>query len=323
MAGLRSNRTSQRARYLAQSIIEQSQSSAQCAVEFMLGNSTVALGWGLSDSLTDLIAGAFWNVQSEAPEFNVAILRRSEAHTLPSLEWARPWIDGHQILPEEISYPYRIMIDKPQGLIQVFDTVSKTGGVYIRHERELDMRSFITPFRLMWSWIANQINGEIVHAASVRLNKKGVLLSGASGTGKSTFAVHAALHGGEMIADDCTLVHEAKLYPVFRRSKALSSTLQLIDSPLLVGSLSEPINANYQSHSTKSIIDIRNSPLAFTTEATLDALLFSRVSPHGGSFRLTPRQAVQRLTSDSLREIHGGGTRNRIRLAELDLTPVF
>lgn len=317
MAGLRSNRTSQRARYLARTIIDQSHSCARNHVEFTLAGSAVALRWGISDSLTDLISGAFWSTEPESPKFSIAILRRNEVRTLPSLEWAKPWIDAHQVMPAEITYPYRIMIDQPQGLIQVFDTVHNVGGIYIRHEQELDLRSFITPFRLMWNWVAHQFNAEIVHAASVELNRKGVLLSGASGSGKSTFAIHAALHGAEIIADDCTLVHESKLYPVFKRSKTLETTLQLIDSPALAGSLSAKRITSDHMTSAKSIIDLGDSPLSVTQETAFHSLIFPRVSPQCGAYRISPRQAVDRLTSDSLREIHGGSTRNRIRLARL------
>lgn len=317
MAGLRLNRNSQRSRFLAQSIIEQSQSVANNGTKFMLGETLIALNWGVNDNLTDLISGAFWSEEDKAPECVVSILRRGEAQILPSLDWARPWIEAHQILPEELTYPYRIMIDKPQGLIQVFDTVNNIGGIYIRHERELDLRSFITPFRLMWSWIANGFNGEVIHAASVRFKDKGILLSGSSGSGKSTFAMFAALQGNAIIADDCSLVLDMKIYPVFRRSKALADTLALIDSPELSRSLRTHSNDSHHSHLAKSTIDLKDSPLVYTTEANLDAIFFPRISPVNGSFRLNPRQAVERLTSDSLREIHGGGTRNRIRLARL------
>ena len=317
MAGLRSNRSRQRAHYLAQSMLEQSHGNVESGIEFKLAGTSVALGWKLIDPLSELIAGAFWESHSDSPDFRIALLRRSDPHTLPSLEWARPWIDKHQILPEQISYPYRIMIDRPQGLIQVFDTVNNVGAIYIRHEEELDSRSFITPFRLMWSWLANQFDGEIVHAASVLIQDKGILLSGGSGSGKSTFAVHAASHGEMLIADDCTLVHNSLLYPVFRRSKVSQATLQLIGSTELIESSTAVTGLNGNGQSVKSIIDLSRSPLSVTAGVNLDAVLFPRVSPSLGSFQLTARQAYERLTSDSLREIHGGGTRNRLRLARI------
>jgi serine kinase of HPr protein (carbohydrate metabolism regulator) len=61
----------------------------------------------------------------------------------------------------------------------------------------------------------NQMAGERLHASAVKLHAGGVLLLGASGSGKSSLAVHLIDHyGGQLIADDrvCLTVKDTRLH---------------------------------------------------------------------------------------------------------------
>ena len=80
----------------------------------------------------------------------IHVLSRDELPVTPSIEWARKWIDTHSVVPEMISYPYRIFIDKNTGSIYLFDTISERGVICLRRSSEIDLRGMITPFRLMW-----------------------------------------------------------------------------------------------------------------------------------------------------------------------------
>jgi excinuclease ABC subunit A len=44
----------------------------------------------------------------------------------------------------------------------------------------------VSPFRVLFSWIANDFNAEIIHASGVEIDGVGILISGSSGSGKST-----------------------------------------------------------------------------------------------------------------------------------------
>ena len=59
------------------------------------------------------------------------------------------------------------------------------------------------------------MTGESFHASAVKLHPGGVLLLGASGSGKSSLAVHLIDHyGGQLIADDrvCLTVNDKRLH---------------------------------------------------------------------------------------------------------------
>ena len=59
------------------------------------------------------------------------------------------------------------------------------------------------------------MTGERLHASAVKLHAGGVLLLGASGSGKSSLAVHLIDHyGGQLIADDrvCLTVNDTRLH---------------------------------------------------------------------------------------------------------------
>ncbi|MCX7558667.1 serine kinase [Sulfitobacter sp. F26204] len=52
----------------------------------------------------------------------------------------------------------------------------------------------------------NSSQSEIIHASCVRVAAKAVLIRGASGTGKSSLALQLTAFGGELVADDRTIL---------------------------------------------------------------------------------------------------------------------
>lgn len=275
-----------------------------------LGGEALHLALSRLDDLGELISGAFLPAPDRVATARLAVLRPHDLPVLPPLDWARPWITTTQEIPAVLAYPYRILVDRVVGIAYVLDQQTGEGVVWVRHEAELDLRSFITPFRVMMSWLANLRGAEVVHASGAVVDGRGVAFSGASGSGKSTVAVALGRAGHGIVADDCLWVEGGLLHAVYARAKvdrAAQDLLGVSDDELL--RLPGAARA-------KGILSLHRLP-GFQPSAPLQALAFPTLGSRPAWYALQPRRAHRMLARDSLREILGGRARNRLRLARL------
>ena len=243
----------------------------------------------------------------------VHVLSRDELPVAPSIEWAREWIDAHSVIPEVISYPYKIFFDKNTGLFYLFDTRSQTGVVYIRRPSETDLRGMITPFRLMWSWIANSSNASIVHASAVSTELGTVLLAGASGSGKSTMAVNLALAGNHLISDDCTWIQDGICYPVFDRAKIKKNSelsQEIVDRGVRLKGFETEIDS-------KAFFQVSQFNRRETIPSEVAHIFFPVIWPGLSDLKLSHRSAFERLELDSGREVFQNGARSKVFIAQI------
>lgn len=318
MAGPSPARISASGKRFARALLEQAQEADKWSFDAHFGPATLRLSMDAEDDLAHLIYGAFLPVISPHAAMNFHILRRIGLDRLPSFEWARGWIDTDQTIPEEITHPYRVLFDRQVGIIYVLNKESKAGAVWIRRQSELDLRSFITPFRTMLSWFAELVGGEIVHGAGVVVNGVGMILSGPSGSGKSTTAIALAQSGHELIADDCVLVQKGHIHAVYARTK-VDRRLGLPFSSVAIKLQRLRGVAN-----AKDFFTIEDSGLRYRQVARVQALAFPSISPMSGYVRIPSERARRLLTRDSLREIRGGNQGNLLRLSHLAIRyPAF
>jgi hypothetical protein len=221
------------------------------------------------------------------------------------------WIRNHEVLPFEITKPFRIFLDIKQGLSYLFNTETGEGVIKIRRESELDPRSFVTPFRLMFSWIANGFGAEIIHGAAITRGGKSLLLSGGSGSGKSTLALLAMSAGFNLLSDDCILVHESDMFAVYSRVKVERNQGDLLGLP--------PVSFRNVPHhgDAKPYVQVQSLNSTFSPTSPLTMIGFPVIRTSPGYYRVPAIIAQRRLTTDSLREIFGGTTENAIRLEHL------
>ena len=255
--------------------------------------------------------GAIANARDSNPVIHV--LSRDELPVTPSIEWARKWIDTHSVVPEMISYPYRIFIDKNTGSIYLFDTCSQKGVIFIRRKSETDFRGLITPFRLMWSWIANSSNASVIHASAVTTKHGAVLFAGASGCGKSTTAINLAMAGNHLISDDCVWIQDGKSYPVFDRAKIKKGS----DLSRRIHERGIAVRWFETEGDSKAFFQVSELNRTGTNPTDVAHIFFPVIWPSMSDLAISSKSAFDRLETDSGREVFQNGLRSKVIIAQM------
>jgi len=273
------------------------------------------VGLRTDDDLAHLIAGAFLpacgSVAADRPRFSLAVARHGEPLRLPPAVWADEWTRSARVVPAEITHPYRVFLDRQVGVAYAVDRSTGRAAVWVRRADELDLRSFITPFRLALSWLAGTFGAEVVHASAAVVDDRAIAFSGASGSGKSTLAIGLGLAGHRFVSDDCLLLHDGVAYAVFARAKVDDH------SAAIVGTAARglPLSRLPDTPRAKRFLAVDALGDAFAPQFALHAWGFPVLGLGTGHYRLAERRAFRLLAADSLREIFGGGPVNRLRLA--------
>lgn len=311
MVGLRLDRTSRAARWFGEAMIETAHAGATSWRTVPFGSRSFRLGSGGSDELSALIDGAFLHHDRHEGDLTLAIMQQLNSPPLPPTLWARPWIESRTEVPARVSYPYRILFDQVVGVVYVFDQSSGRSTVWVRQRSEVDLRSFITPFRVLLSWLGNPLGIEVIHASAVVVDGHGVAFSGPSGSGKSTLALAVGTNGHGIIADDCIVVEGTTAHAVYSRAKVddrAQTMLGIADSDL------EQLDGAPRA---KKILALESLGSGFRRSAPIDIVMSPVVASSPAWYPIGPSLMSQILISDSLRETMGGGVANRLRLARL------
>lgn len=314
VVGLRNSRESARAAHLAEFLLEWGQEltrSEKLFVDADFGGSRVRIVFSQNDALSQLIAGSFFPAQTDGettvPRQTITVIRAEDGVVLPNLEWAQHWIKSNEVIPRRLTGINRIFIDRNHGVIYVYNSRTGVGSVYLRTTSSLDIRTFITPFRVLLSWLFEAWGGLVLHAAVCRVDGVGVLLSGPSGSGKSTLALNAAsLPVGAIVSDDCILVHNSTAHAIFTRAK------KVVSGPNV--SLAPNLTRIRGRHRAKETLFLPSDTSPFERSTPIDLLVFPNVFGRQGQYRLTPSEAKNRLSTDSLREVLGGDEWQRQRM---------
>jgi hypothetical protein len=319
MVGLRQLRSNPAARVFAQSILEQAQEKCQSdsVREFGLGRHAVAMYWSREDDVALLATRAFPHRPPEPEDgrTQVFVVRLTgDGIVLPDFEWAREWINRCAPIPTALTSPYRVFIDKNQGAIYCHDPQRSTAVIILRDSAEIDSRSLITPFRVLWSWIGSSQSLSIIHAGVVSVRGQGILLAGPSGSGKSTLTFDMASHGaGQFLADDCVVVENTRAYALYSRAKVS------LPNDTSLGGFTTSNVPDYlpEAHQAKSFIQIEGDEPWFCQQVELVAIAFPVIAGRLGSYRIDLSRAQRMLTDDSTRELFGGSPQDTIRMAKL------
>lgn len=275
-----------------------------------LGSASFRLGVDRSVELGRLIDGAFLRTERESAEYQLAVLHQ-EGTRLPNLHWARQWIEQRCEVPETVAHPYRILFDSVTGIIYILDSRNGHAVVWLRQPAEIDERSFITPFRILLSWLSDLLDMEVVHASAAVVDGCGIAFSAPSGSGKSTVSIALGLNGDKIIADDCVIVDSENVYAVYARAKIEESSHRIL------GISFDDTAIVTKTPGTKRVLRLESMGESFCQSAPLTMWMNPALSPRSDFYRISARRMHRLLMTDSGREIFGGTPRNHLRLGRL------
>lgn len=292
--------------YLAQSLLDFDSGQGSVAREsIQFGPSTGIVEYFGNQRLAGEVAGAFNRaVNSRAGNFHIRVIfeEDNQHFRLGSLDSARKWINEQRPIPEELTGRFRVFFDRFQGIIYCLDTSSLNGIILLRREHLLDPRTLITPFRVLWGWVANKLlGGTILHGSAVSLGGKGLVFAGPSGSGKSTLAIRMmAEDGADMVSDDAVLAVGETIYPVFNRVKSDSGEIIsfLEERGVRVIPPAKPDGKHFFSSE-----ELNHK---YCQESTLNGVYYTSIKRKSAVYPDVDGVFAQRLQSDSLRELFGG-----------------
>ena len=272
-----------------------------------LGQVSVAIRANLRDRIGSLTKNSLIPADSTSPSFSLEIWRTTNHIELPDLVWARDYLATDRVVAAELTYPYRVAFDKSQGFIYVYDTIKAHGAIWVASDDQISLNSFITPFRMMFSWMADGFDAEIVHASGIAHEGHGAVINGPSGSGKSTLALLSALNGLSMVADDVVLYDKGQMYAVYNYAKVDPRTSPLDISAYTTFQLE-------QTPIAKNILHLDNFGPRFVKKSPVSAVIFP-IFAHINHFeKISPKIAINLLAPNSLRELMGGTPANFKRL---------
>lgn len=148
----------------------------------------------------------------------IVIVRAEDSDFVP--EMAKAVGQGFPIRQTPFHFKNVVLhADIATGVNVAWDRQSRRAIVHLRPLPELDPRALITPVRILLSWLADLVDGEIIHAAGLERSGEAVAVAGRSGSGKSTLARALCDRGWRPIADDALLLLGSRVFPVYRRAK--------------------------------------------------------------------------------------------------------
>ena len=319
MVGLRQRRPNPLAREFAKSLIDQAQEvcDSESGQTFGLSGRKVTIRFSRQDEISELLGGAFLSRQFPIDQrgTDVFVVRLiGDGVTLLDFEWAREWIDACRPIPTEITSPFRIFLDKNQGAIYCYDQANQRAAIVLRSVDEIDSRSLITPWRVLWSWIGESDFASVIHAGVVELGGKGVLLAGPSGSGKSTLSLGVATSmSGRFVADDCAIVEGNLAHALYARAKLTAFSLEGA-SESRVRQIPSHLP---EAHRAKKFLEIEGDEPWFHRVVKITDIVFPVVAGKTGHYSLERSWAQRMLIDDSQRELFGGSPQHTIRLARM------
>lgn len=282
-----------------------------------LGSHSVRLRINTSSYFGELINDAFLKSDSKNFDFELQVWDSSFPEDLPETSFAEEYITSNLPIDFEISKPFKVLFDRGQGMIYVYDTERNLGSVWMRDHSQVDVRCCVSPFRVILSWMASQFEAEIIHASATEIYGKGVLVSGPSGSGKSSLALYSGLNGGKILSDDAVLIDGSIAYAIYSRAKIAKVNPVLDVSSLNTFELKNSLDG-------KQILPLNELKNSFIHEMNYDAIVFPEIVHMTHIERVSSLIGYKYFVEQSLRELFGGDSSNIKRHSNLlTQTPNF
>jgi hypothetical protein len=204
----------------------------------------------------------------------------------------------------------RVIYDTWMRMLTVYDRDRRHAWVCVADQSSVPAWFERAPFRTILRWWADDAGLVPMHASAFARNGEGIVLAGASGSGKSTTGLTCMAAGWDFIADDFCMITtgpEPMVHPVYSLAKLEPDALDRL-----------PSLARYVVDPTSEQLVV-NPATRIAHGARLRALLLGRVTSRP-STSVTPvdtNTAFRTLVEGSVLEGLGAGTRTLGELAAL------
>jgi len=193
------------------------------------------------------------------------------------------------------------------GSLSVWDIESQEAVFWIRSVDHLPQYECGAPLRWIIHWWMRQRQKFLIHAGAVCMEKRGVLLVGKGGSGKSSTALSCLLHGWKYLADDYCLFQITDLpyaYSVYGTAKLAHYHLK--NFPLL-----ENLTKKVSSSEEKALLFLSTHWLERLSDSMqVQAIVVPKVTSHWETkvFPISPIVALKALAPSSLFQLPATGT---------------
>ena len=228
----------------------------------------------------------------------------SDSHEiLSSIDVDIPSIPGGQ---HDLSDRTMICVDRHMNGLYILDRTSKRILVWVPSYQDFPFWARATPFRIPFSWIALENEGEMIHCAALEFEGHGVLLAGSGGRGKTTTAINAALEGARILGEDFILYMKNSVYAVYTKAK-IHPGIHL--NQLTAKGLKAPAAIADQ----KTIVSLRNQPFSMIMSFRPTILYFPGI-PLTGNFteivKIPKGLALREFAGPSFIGLQGAGAKS-------------
>lgn len=193
----------------------------------------------------------------------------------PKICWATRHFEERRIDAILAPTRYRMYFYEPLNYWQVYDRQTATGLQIQSLADSFPTWDSGSPLRNFLQWRLAAHGGALVHAGTLGIGNKGVLLAGAGGSGKSGTVLGGILSGLTTVGDDYVYVTPDDMcaYPLFETLKQDASGLDRVG---LRGHPAVPAETNWQGKYQLFLRDLTHD--ARVPSLTLNALLLPTIS---------------------------------------------
>lgn len=265
----------------------------------------------LAEQSASYIMPAFQHLEcypSDNAVLSVIICDRKSSGNLLTLS---PWRDEIEACRDRIlmvnSESFHMQYNPDSTIYSLINTDTNLAYYYSNDFAEIPYYEKSSPLKFILHWWCEQHDMCLVHAAAVGVDGKGVLLVGRGGSGKSTTAVGAAVHGFQYAGDDYVVLSSnptTSAVSIYCSAKMNSDVLELL--PALHNHIVNPDRAD----DDKALIFLdEHFKSTWSENIQLKAVVATKVSEGKACMRKSsPVQVFAEIASTTIFQMPGSGT---------------
>lgn len=214
---------------------KQSKQSSSKKVSVKIANKTIHLHFS-DEALSILLTQALSHVVDDSLEdgLNIYVWDRSQtSREIPKLPWSYDQFGSHGEICSYSLDNFCIAWQYSSGILSFLDKKEKRALYWIRNREELPIWDLSSPFRSILQWWFEAMGFTMCHSAIVS-KKRGVMLVGKGGSGKSTTSMACVNKGLNFLGDDYCLAfvegEKVKAYSLYNSMKLTPKSLSFFPS---------------------------------------------------------------------------------------------